>query len=56
MKAKPLTPELLEEADCVVITTAHSAFDYTLIVSKANLIFDSRNALKGFKSSKIWRL
>lgn len=56
MKAKPLTAELLEKADCVVITTAHSAFDYKMIVSKANLIFDSRNVLKGIKSKGIWRL
>jgi UDP-N-acetyl-D-glucosamine dehydrogenase len=56
IKAKPLTPDLLEKADCVVITTAHSAFDYRLIASRAKLIFDSRNALKGFKSSRIWRL
>jgi len=56
IKAKPLTAELLEEADCVVITTAHSDFDYRLIAAKAGLIFDSRNALKGFKSDKIWRL
>jgi len=56
IKAKPLTPDLLEKADCVVITTAHSAFDYRFIASKAKLVFDSRNALKGLKSSKIWRL
>jgi UDP-N-acetyl-D-glucosamine dehydrogenase len=56
IKAKPLTPDLLEKADCVVITTAHSAFDYKFIASKAKLIFDSRNALKGLTSSRIWRL
>ncbi len=55
-KAKPLTARLLEQADCVVVTTAHGAFDYGLIAKKARLIFDSRNALKGVKSSKIWRL
>jgi len=56
IKSKPLTAELLEKADCVVITTAHGAFDYKLIASKAKLIFDSRNALNGMKSAKIWRL
>ena len=56
IKARPFTEALLGEADCVVITTAHSSFDYELIVSKAKLIFDSRNALKGFKSDNIWRL
>ena len=56
IKAKPLTPDLLEKADCVVITTAHSIFDYKLIASKAKLIFDSRNVFKGIRSDKIWRL
>ena len=55
-KAKPLTADVLERADCVVITTAHSVFDYKLVASKAKLIFDSRNVLKGVRSSKIWRL
>ncbi|MBN1503735.1 MAG: nucleotide sugar dehydrogenase [Candidatus Eisenbacteria bacterium] len=55
-KSKPLTAGLLRRADCVVITTAHSAFDYKLIASEARLVFDSRNALRGVKSDKIWRL
>jgi UDP-N-acetyl-D-glucosamine dehydrogenase len=56
ISSKPLTAELLQKSDCVVITTAHTAFDYRLIASKASLIFDSRNALKGVKSEKIRRL
>ncbi len=56
IKSKPLTATLLEKADCVVITTAHTAFDYGMIASRAKLIFDSRNALKGMRSGKIWRL
>ncbi len=55
-RARPFTKSIVEEADCVVITTAHSAFDYELVVSSAKLIFDSRNALKEFKSENIWRL
>jgi UDP-N-acetyl-D-glucosamine dehydrogenase len=43
-------------ADCVVIVTDHSAFDYTGLVERARLIVDTRNALKAFKSSKIIRL
>ncbi len=54
--SKPLTAGLLERADCVVITTAHTSFDYELVAAKAKLVFDSRNALKRFKSDKIWRL
>jgi UDP-N-acetyl-D-glucosamine dehydrogenase len=46
----------LDGADCVVIVTDHSAFDYKALIDKANLIVDTRNALKGFKSDKIVRL
>src|SRR5258708_22647068 len=34
-------------ADCVVIVTDHKKFDYQNIVERANLIVDTRNALKG---------
>ena len=43
-------------ADCVVIVTDHSAFDYAALVDRATLIVDSRNALKNFRSDKIVRL
>ncbi len=48
--------ERVGEADCVVIITDHSAFDYSTVVEKARLIVDTRNALKGRKSDKIVRL
>jgi UDP-N-acetyl-D-glucosamine dehydrogenase len=44
------------EADCVVIVTDHTAFDYQGLVKQARLIVDTRNALKGFTSDKIVRL
>ena len=43
-------------ADCVVIVTDHTSFDYKALVERAALIVDSRNALKGFRSEKIVRL
>jgi UDP-N-acetyl-D-glucosamine dehydrogenase len=43
-------------ADCVVIITDHSAFDYGALLERADLIVDTRNALKGFDSAKIVRL
>ncbi|HEX4274863.1 MAG TPA: nucleotide sugar dehydrogenase [Bryobacteraceae bacterium] len=46
----------IETADCVVIVTDHSAFDYKALVERAKLIVDTRNALKGFTSEKIVRL
>ena len=45
-------------ADCVVIVTNHSTYDYAAILKAAQLIFDSRNALGklGRASSKVVRL
>lgn len=36
----------LAEADCVVIVTAHSAYDWTEIAGQAALLVDTRNALR----------
>ena len=44
------------EADCAVIVTDHSAFDYRRIAGTARLVVDTRNALKGVNSSHIVRL
>ena len=41
-----LTPESLQDADCVVITTNHSAFDAEMIQQHARLIVDLRNVIK----------
>ena len=49
-------PAAMKTADCVVIITDHSDFDYKALVEQASLIVDTRNALKGFKSDKIVRL
>jgi UDP-N-acetyl-D-glucosamine dehydrogenase len=35
----------VREADCVVIVTNHSQYDYSAILEAASLIFDTRNAL-----------
>jgi len=43
-------------ADCVVIITDHSKFDYRQLVASSNLVVDTRNALKGMESPKIVRL
>jgi UDP-N-acetyl-D-glucosamine dehydrogenase len=45
-----------KKADCCVIITDHSNFDYKGLVDSANLIVDTRNALRGFESDKIVRL
>jgi UDP-N-acetyl-D-glucosamine dehydrogenase len=43
-------------ADCAVIITDHSAFDYRKLTETARLIVDTRNALKNFSASNIVRL
>src|SRR2546421_3262995 len=45
-RAAAVTSELLSQADCVVITTDHSTYDWEAIVKDANLIVDSRNATR----------
>jgi UDP-N-acetyl-D-glucosamine dehydrogenase len=54
LRSEPI--ESVAAADCVLIVTNHSAFDYAAIVNKASLIVDTRNALKGMVSEKIVRL
>jgi UDP-N-acetyl-D-glucosamine dehydrogenase len=46
----------LTAADCVVIITNHSAFDYQDIVAKSRLVVDTRNACKSIRSPKVVRL
>jgi UDP-N-acetyl-D-glucosamine dehydrogenase len=49
-------PEIIAKADCVVIITDHKSIDYAELVEKAQLVVDTRNALKGIQSPKIVRL
>jgi len=47
---------LVASADCTVVVTDHSSFDYRKIADAAKLIVDTRNAFKGISSPKIVRL
>jgi UDP-N-acetyl-D-glucosamine dehydrogenase len=47
LASQPLSRESLQTADCVVITTDHTAFDWDLVAANARLVVDTRNALKG---------
>jgi len=44
------------KADCVVVVTDHSNFDYEKLLASSKLIVDTRNAMKRLKSEKIVRL
>jgi len=46
----------LRRKDCDVIVTDHRCFDYGEIVRAAPLIVDTRNAQRGFRKQKIFRL
>ena len=51
-----LTEECLSSANCVVIATDHSSYDYQYIADKASLIFDTRGATRGLEYDNIVRL
>ena len=58
MESVPDVMAAVEKADCVVIVTNHSSYDYPAILEKARLIVDTRNALgkSGKDSPKVTRL
>jgi UDP-N-acetyl-D-glucosamine dehydrogenase len=43
----PLTPDTMADQDCVLIVTDHTDVDYDLVARYADLVVDTRNALKG---------
>jgi UDP-N-acetyl-D-glucosamine dehydrogenase len=45
-----LTAEALEEADLVMVTTAHSNVDYDFVQQHAQAIFDTKNVMKNVKN------
>ncbi|AYA78036.1 UDP-N-acetyl-D-glucosamine dehydrogenase [Bacillus sp. Y1] len=49
IKTVDLSVELIQSADLVIITTDHTDFDYEMIARNSLSIFDTRNALKGYK-------
>jgi UDP-N-acetyl-D-glucosamine dehydrogenase len=53
MTSTPL--DRIPDFDCVVISTDHSQYDYPAIVSKAQVVVDTRNATRGLKSENIVR-
>lgn len=56
MSSVELSPEALAGFDCMVITAAHDAFDYDMIVSAGVPIVDARNALKRYSAAHIRKI
>lgn len=52
LNSKPLTRRLLNSADCTVIVTDHSLYDYVEIVRESRLVVDTRCATKGIKNCR----
>jgi UDP-N-acetyl-D-glucosamine dehydrogenase len=46
----------IEGVDCAIIITGHKNIDYQLLIDHCDLIFDSRNILKGIEKENIVRL
>jgi len=46
------TGDVLAAADCVLILTSHSSFDYAEIANRASLVVDTRNAMKNFRGAR----
>lgn len=55
-KSIPLTKDLLTRVDCVLILTDHSSYNYDEIVENANLVFDTRNAIKKRNLKNVYTL
>ena len=49
LSAVEASAEAIAEADCVLILTNHSSFDYATIADRATLVVDTRNALKAHR-------
>jgi UDP-N-acetyl-D-glucosamine dehydrogenase len=46
------TGDTVAAADCVLILTNHSRFDYGTIAARASLVVDTRNAMKQFRGAR----
>lgn len=52
LSSQKLTDEVITQADCVIITTDHTAYDLDDIVRKAKLVVDTRNATKNVRAGR----
>ena len=52
VSSRDLTAKLIEEADCVVVITDHSEYDYRWIVKHARNVVDTRNVTKNISDTE----
>src|SRR5258708_5267985 len=51
LQTSPLTAEWLKAADCVVIVTDHTSFDWPWIVANSKVVVDTRNVTAGLRAN-----
>lgn len=51
-----LTQQNLNQADCVLLLTNHTAYEYKWIAENSKVVFDTRNAFKNVHNENIYRL
>lgn len=58
MESVPLNEETLRAADCTVILTNHTTYDYNWICANAQMVMDCRNATKDVPKGvgRVWKL
>jgi len=56
LDSRPLTEEVLEDQDCVVVLTAHPGLDVRMVVRCAALVFDARGVTAGMDAPNVVRL
>jgi UDP-N-acetyl-D-glucosamine dehydrogenase len=58
LQSVPLSDDALRNADCVVILTDHTAYNYKDICSKAKMVMDCRNATRHVPKGvgRVWKL
>jgi UDP-N-acetyl-D-glucosamine dehydrogenase len=52
MESVQLSPAKLKEYDCVLVATHHSAYDWQMVADNAQLIVDTRNAMRSVKGKR----
>ncbi len=55
LQSVELSPQLLQEVDCVVLTTNHKVFDLEIVKQNAKMIVDLRNGVKE-NSERVYKL
>lgn len=49
---KELNPQVLQNADLVIVTTAHTKTDYNFVQANSIFVFDTKNAMKNVRNRK----